>query len=233
MEEGLTVSSTFERSEPEYVQSKRAKRERRTAEVSRAEAAEGGSSGGGGGGGGASAAAGLAPVGTADEAADECMADAEPAVTLATRAPPPDSAAAPVVAAAEAQAAAAAAAAEDVAVPPQPEAMSYASYYKERWGQRSLQPQQPLLLAARVSRQQLARGLDMRRGRKRSFALHLEAEGGFGGAALLPADSFCCNLQQQLAIEPALTISLHNAQHPHADVSHNVAPLPALPAQFR
>ena len=46
-------------------------------------------------------------------------------------------------------------------------------------GERSLQPEQPLLLAARVSRQQLARGLDMRRGRKRSFALHLEAEGGW------------------------------------------------------
>lgn len=56
--------------------------------------------------------------------------------------------------------------------------MSYADYYAERWGQHGLQPGQPLLLAARVSRQQLARGLDMRRGRKRSFALHQEAEGG-------------------------------------------------------
>ena len=104
-----------------------------------------------------------------------CMADAERAVSLAAPAPEPESEAAHVDVTL-------AAAAEQAAVPSpaQPEVTSYAQYYAERWGERSLQPEQPLLLAARVSRQQLARGLDMRRGHKRSFALHLEAEGAWG-----------------------------------------------------
>lgn len=68
------------------------------------------------------------------------------------------------------------------AAPPQPDVTTYARYYAERWGQAGLAPDQPLLVAARVSRQQLARGLDLRRSHKRSYALHLEAEGGWAGS---------------------------------------------------
>lgn len=82
--------------------------------------------------------------------------------------------------AAEAPAAAAAAAAAEAPAGEPLDVTTYENYYAERWGQASLAPDQPLLLATRVSRQQLARGLELRRSRKRSFGLHLEAEGGCG-----------------------------------------------------
>lgn len=59
--------------------------------------------------------------------------------------------------------------------------VTYAEYYAQRWGKTVLSPEQPLLVAAQVSRQQLARGLDLRRSRKRPYALPAcEGEGGPG-----------------------------------------------------
>lgn len=56
--------------------------------------------------------------------------------------------------------------------------MSYRDYYAERWGQRALAEHQPLLRAAPVSRQQLSRGLELRRSRKRGLGVpHPEGEG--------------------------------------------------------
>lgn len=64
----------------------------------------------------------------------------------------------------------------------EPPVVSYAAYYAERWGQAALSPDQPLLVAAQVSRQQLARGLDLHRSRKRPYALPAcEGEGGCCG----------------------------------------------------
>ena len=77
--------------------------------------------------------------------------------------------------------------------------VSYAAYYAERWGQASLSADQPLLVAAQVSRQQLARGLDLRRSRKRPYALPAcEGEGGpwgWGVGGRLVAASSCTLLQ--------------------------------------
>lgn len=81
--------------------------------------------------------------------------------------------------AAEQEAAATAAAPDS----PEEEApiVTYAEYYAARWGRSGLSPEQPLLVAAQVSRQQLARGLDLRRSRKRPYALPAcEGEGGLG-----------------------------------------------------
>lgn len=59
--------------------------------------------------------------------------------------------------------------------------VTYAEYYAQRWGQTALSPEQPLLVAAQVSCQQLARGLDLCRSRKRPYALPAcEGEGGPG-----------------------------------------------------
>lgn len=86
--------------------------------------------------------------------------------------------------AAEQEAAATAAAPDSPAAgSPEEEApiVTYAEYYAARWGRSGLSPEQPLLVAAQVSRQQLARGLDLRRSRKRPYALPAcEGEGGLG-----------------------------------------------------
>ncbi|KAL4418837.1 hypothetical protein ABPG77_001500 [Micractinium sp. CCAP 211/92] len=195
--EGLGVHSTFERSEPVYAAAKRTKREQKPAA---------GVAQGAGAPAGASLPDPAPTAGTASGAATELEGGSQPTASDAiakpahqpapsSRLPCTDAHPAPVSKAAALQppvilpaaasapsmaepelSAPAEAAGAAAAAPPQPEVTTYASYYAERWGQTSLAPDQPLLLAARVSRQQLARGLDLRRPRKRSHALHLEAE---------------------------------------------------------
>ena len=174
------MQSTFERREPEYVQAKRARKEHKAA----AAAAAGTGAGVQPEEGEAAAAAAQAPA--AAEAADACMPDAAPAEPGAATAGP---------------------AAEPA--PEQPALVSYAAYYAERWGQRELDEGQPLLAAARVSRQQLARGLDMRRARKRGCALQLEAEGGWVGVGAggkgMPLYSLSCMARRRRCMGPSVS----------------------------
>lgn len=200
------MHSTFERSKPVYAAAKRAKREQKPAAgvaegagaalTGPAEAVQPDPAPTAGTASGAATELEGGPQPTASDATAKLVhqpaapssrlpsTDAHPAPVSKAAAlqPPvilPAAASAPSMAEPELSAPAEAAGAA-AAVPPQPEVTTYASYYAERWGQTSLAPDQPLLLAARVSRQQLARGLDLRRPRKRSHALHLEAEGGQG-----------------------------------------------------
>lgn len=156
---GLNISSTFVRSKPTSGS--------RSAKRARTEAAGSGATDAG-------AAGGAAAPGAA--AAMEVDAAGAPSSGTAPAEPP--------VAAGEQAGAEGPAAEQDKGEAEQEEeeapVVTYAQYYAERWGQGSLAEGQPLLLAARVSRQQLARGLDLRRARKRSFALHLEPEGAYG-----------------------------------------------------
>jgi hypothetical protein len=105
-----------------------------------------------------------------DTAAPSNLATAANAVAT-----PPGASSAPDVASAAPTDAASPARPQADPVPP--ETISYAAYYAERWGLRELDEGQPLLQTAQVSRQQLSRGLDIHRPRKRSFALALEPEG--------------------------------------------------------
>lgn len=63
--------------------------------------------------------------------------------------------------------------------PAAPQVTTYARYYASRWGQRNLDGSQVLLNASRVSRQQLARGLEMRQSGKQAFSTDVDAKGGF------------------------------------------------------
>lgn len=142
---------------------------------------------------GAAGAAGAGEDGKGDQGAGGCSSGSTAAVPQAMAvdsvAPPADGPPSPEAAPA-AQEHAAATADNPAAGPPEAEeapAVSYAEYYAERWGQSGLCPDQPLLVAAPVSRPQLARGLDLRRSRKRPYALpSCEGEGrpGVGRAGL-------------------------------------------------
>lgn len=214
---GLSVHSTFERSEPVYTAAKRARKEQRVPA-----AAAGGSAGPAAKHAGEAAAdrvgssrpdaAGSLPAGAAvqggaarrDGGTGTSTADAAARADLALASRPSlaENASALAAEAAAGSEQALPGAAQGVQLEPAgaseaaPGPTTFAHYYAERWGQASLAPDQPLLLAARVSRHQLARGLDLRRPRKCSYALRMETEGGRQcgrwAVATEPACAFGC-----------------------------------------
>ena len=202
--EGLTIASTFTKSDPAAYHHKRSAERARTGD------------GPGGGGVERAAEAATAPSGPPAAASDCGGGGGSPDTVMpdAERAPEPRVEAEP-------------AAAPEAAADPPP-IISFKEYYRARWGVEDLAADQPLLHATRVSRQQLMRGLDVPRGSGRQLRDSGQALGP-GGEVVGGAEDGgmfrVCLLKQGL--QP-LSPWLHRNAPPEPTAAEDVVMLPQL-----